>query len=212
MVRVNPRLSRVFSFTAFASGVALTVAAAAFAGPAYMKFDDIKGESKDSKHKGEIEIHSWSWGTSPASGRSKIDALTIKQGAAEAGAVRNPDEKITIHGGRTEAPAPGEAEITLKADAADGAARKSLGRLKSSDVTLKRGMTESAPGPGPGSVQLQTKTAWAGCRVGARYPQLELGDSSARYRLIDVVVTSCGSAGSGQPAETVSLNFTKIEF
>jgi type VI secretion system secreted protein Hcp len=28
----------------------------------FMKIDDIKGESADSKHKGEIDVYSWSWG------------------------------------------------------------------------------------------------------------------------------------------------------
>ena len=31
----------------------------------FLKIDDIKGESKDSKHKGEIDVLSWSWGMSP---------------------------------------------------------------------------------------------------------------------------------------------------
>jgi type VI secretion system secreted protein Hcp len=28
----------------------------------FMKIDDIKGESVDDKHKGEIDVYSWSWG------------------------------------------------------------------------------------------------------------------------------------------------------
>lgn len=28
----------------------------------FMKIDDIKGESADDKHKGEIDVYSWSWG------------------------------------------------------------------------------------------------------------------------------------------------------
>ncbi|MGH9350092.1 MAG: Hcp family type VI secretion system effector [Vicinamibacterales bacterium] len=32
----------------------------------FLKLGDIKGESIDSKHKGEIEISSWSWGVSNA--------------------------------------------------------------------------------------------------------------------------------------------------
>ncbi len=30
----------------------------------FLKLDDIKGESNDSAHKGEIEVTSWSWGVS----------------------------------------------------------------------------------------------------------------------------------------------------
>jgi type VI protein secretion system component Hcp len=53
------------------------------------------------------------------------------------------------------------------------------------------------------------------CTVGARYPSLELGGAAARYRLTDVVVTSCASgssAGESLPMEEVSFNYAKIEF
>lgn len=51
------------------------------ASSAYLKIGDIKGESTDDKHKDEIEILSWSWGTSEAAARSGLPsgpgALTI---------------------------------------------------------------------------------------------------------------------------------------
>jgi type VI secretion system secreted protein Hcp len=34
----------------------------------FLKLGDIKGESQDAKHKGEIELLSWSWGISQAGG------------------------------------------------------------------------------------------------------------------------------------------------
>ena len=30
----------------------------------FLKLGDVKGESKDSKHEGEIDVLSWSWGIS----------------------------------------------------------------------------------------------------------------------------------------------------
>ena len=30
----------------------------------FLKLGDVKGESKDSKHEGEIDVLSWSWGVS----------------------------------------------------------------------------------------------------------------------------------------------------
>ncbi|WP_435362938.1 Hcp family type VI secretion system effector [Haloarchaeobius sp. DYHT-AS-18] len=36
---------------------------------AYLKFDDIEGESTDRKHRGEIDIQSWSWGVASEEGR-----------------------------------------------------------------------------------------------------------------------------------------------
>ena len=37
----------------------------------FAKIGDIKGESLDSKHKDEIEVLSWSWGTSTGTGKVK---------------------------------------------------------------------------------------------------------------------------------------------
>ena len=34
----------------------------------FLKFDGIKGESADSKHKDEIDVESWSWGETHARG------------------------------------------------------------------------------------------------------------------------------------------------
>lgn len=36
----------------------------------FLKIGDIKGESKDAKHKGEIDVLSWSWGVSQTGGAS----------------------------------------------------------------------------------------------------------------------------------------------
>jgi len=37
----------------------------------FLKIGDIKGESLDEKHKGEIDVLSWSWGTSTGTGKVK---------------------------------------------------------------------------------------------------------------------------------------------
>ena len=36
----------------------------------FLKLDGIEGESTDSKHKGEIDLESWSWGESQSGGHS----------------------------------------------------------------------------------------------------------------------------------------------
>src|ERR1700690_1359231 len=41
----------------------------------FMKLDDIKGESADAAHKGEIDVLSWSWGASQA-GSSQVGGGT----------------------------------------------------------------------------------------------------------------------------------------
>jgi type VI secretion system secreted protein Hcp len=54
----------------------------------FLKLDGIKGEAKDSKHKEEIDILSWSWGMSQ-SGTSAIG------GGAGAGKVNVHDISVT---------------------------------------------------------------------------------------------------------------------
>lgn len=50
---------------------AITIKQSVTASGGYLKIGDIKGESTDDKHKEEIEILSWSWGTSQAAARSR---------------------------------------------------------------------------------------------------------------------------------------------
>jgi type VI secretion system secreted protein Hcp len=56
-----------------AFGMATTSAEAAT--DMFLKLDGIQGESKDSKHKGEIDVLAWSWGASrgPASDKKNAD-------------------------------------------------------------------------------------------------------------------------------------------
>jgi type VI secretion system secreted protein Hcp len=56
----------------------------------FLKIDDVKGESMDAKHKGEIEVLSWSWGES-ATG---TDAA---RGAATAGKGYSPGVMFTTY-------------------------------------------------------------------------------------------------------------------
>ena len=53
-----------------AAFLALPGAASAAAVDYFLKIDGVDGESTDAGHKGEIEIESWSWGVSSASGNA----------------------------------------------------------------------------------------------------------------------------------------------
>jgi type VI secretion system secreted protein Hcp len=54
---------------------ALTIRQSVARASAYLKIGDIKGESTDEKHKGEIEVLSWSWGESaPRAGLTAVVA------------------------------------------------------------------------------------------------------------------------------------------
>ena len=57
------------------AGAVLPASAAGAAADYFLKLDGVKGESKDDKHKGEIEISSFSWGTTRHADGS-YDALT----------------------------------------------------------------------------------------------------------------------------------------
>ena len=61
------RVSKVDALTIKQSGVAA----------GYLKIGDIKGESTDKKHKGEIDILSWSWGTSRTASRTPQGSGTL---------------------------------------------------------------------------------------------------------------------------------------
>jgi type VI secretion system secreted protein Hcp len=57
-----------------AAGVAASTTAVS-AQDMFLKITNIPGESQDSKHKGEIDVLSWSWGHSTAKGKTKPGAL-----------------------------------------------------------------------------------------------------------------------------------------
>jgi type VI protein secretion system component Hcp len=232
---VNSPLSRVIlvSASAFTFGApALAASLDYFLKLPPIEGDSGKAEAQDDKHKNQIEILSWSWGdsragtyasgdTEAAAGKvSKVDAISIKQ---------------STHA------APGEAEITLKGNSGTGqAAAKTTPptvtlkrgtsaaaagvQVAAGDVTGDGAAASGVPTGkrqhkpfvltrplDKGSVLLNLKSAWADCRVGARYPKLELGGGGKTYLLTDATVTSCSAAGD-RPMESISLNYTKIEF
>jgi hypothetical protein len=58
------------------------------------------------------------------------------------------------------------------------------------------------------------KLPWLACRVGARYPALELDGGGKTYVLQDATVASCGrSAGDAddRPTEEVAFDYSKVQ-
>ena len=188
-----------------AAAAVLTIAA----GPAYLEFEGVKGETKEKGKGGEIEIQSWSWGETRT--------------AAEPKSKGKVEYSWKVEEGEAAPPAPGEAEITLKtADEAH----------KVSDVTLKRGtMAAEAEGLATGKRQhkplVVTKPIDKGsltaiipaglCQVGARYERASLSTEEGVYRMRGVTVTDCvprlaDADGDGvHPMETISLNYEEVK-
>ena len=63
-----------------------------------------------------------------------------------------------------------------------------------------------------GSVWVRVSSPWAACRVGARYPSIELGGGAKRYVLQDVTVVSCGRSGDAddRPTEEIAFYYNKV--
>ncbi|HXH53388.1 MAG TPA: type VI secretion system tube protein Hcp [Sphingomicrobium sp.] len=185
MSRSFPRTARLFKMIALGSVLVVgQFAGAAVAADYFLKLGDIKGESADKGHKGEIEVQSWSWGaTNPGSAKvsvsdlsftgkrdsasgqpsgrvSKVDSFTVKQSAAP------PDP------------------------AGDGGAKK-----------IDKSTPKLAEARGAGSVTVSGRLP--GCSVGTLYADALLGGPNARFELRDVVITACADA-------SVSLDYASI--
>lgn len=151
------RAARAVTCIALASALCVPAVAAQF--DYFLKIDGVDGESTaDKGHKNEIEILSWSWGASqPASahhgggmGAGKVSSRDFSVAPEpEAGKVSKV-EAIGIK--QTTAPSDGEAEITLKGQAAE--AKKLPGRVRYGDITLKRGVTDESAATASGGVSV----------------------------------------------------------
>lgn len=234
MTSAITRLSRVSAGAA----LALALSAPALAAPMYLKIPDIEGESarasSDKPHIAVLEVQSWSWGETQAKPETnwkveegekaaakqlKQGSLTIKQGAAAESGEKGGTEDINIgvgelqevrandrlrNAGPVNGAAPGEAEITLKG--APAASGLPTGKRQHKPISVTKPVDK-------GSVSLKLKSAWDGCRVGARYPSLQLSEGAKTHTLSDVVVASCGAASGDaddRPTEEVAFYYNKV--
>ena len=231
------RAARAVTCIALASALCVPAFAAAF--DYYLKLPPIEGDSSSGKgHKQEIEILSWSWGSSQPGtgahgaggghGAGKVNVHDIslapapQAGEAEitlkgdpAGARKRPGRvkygDITLKRG-TMAEAEAGGGVSVAAGDLDGdgrAERKSTPKLAESVATGKH---LEPPRGTPGT--LTTLVPAGACRLGARYPTAEMGVGGRVFRLEGLVVAACSPAAAGgdRPMESISLNYTKVEF
>lgn len=65
------------------------------------------------------------------------------------------------------------------------------------EVEGAEGDDDQAAPPEQGSLKVKAEHPWPNCRVGTRYPMLELSDGGRVTRLKDVTVSSCGAEEDG---------------
>jgi hypothetical protein len=151
-------------------------------------------------------------------------------------------EKLTVHGNRTEksgdpdrpivagrvpnrrgtasVPETGD-EVMVGMEHGDAASGQATGKRQHKPITFTKEWGAATPQimkldrpAAKGSIWIRTSQPWPACRVGARYPSLELGGGGKRYVLQDVTVASCGGSRSadGQPTEEVAFYYNRIAF
>ena len=193
-------------------------------------------------HKGEIEVLSWSFGATNSShshsggmGAGKVsmnDASAAAPGEAEItlkgqgasvgkpnpGRGGNVEYEWKVEEGESASPAPGG--VSVAAGDVDGDGRADRVAPRDAPSGLATGKRQHKPmkttmpiGRSAGSLTVLVPAGM--CVVGARYPTAQLGDGQLAYKMKDVMVSSCApapSSGGSRPMESLSLNYTKIEF
>ena len=214
MASIGSRAARV---ACIALGSLLIPAPAAAASADYfLKIEGVDGESKDDKHKGEIEILSYSWG---ATRTGQADALTdglmiIRYNTEPAGAAA--DKNIVLKGSKIGENAPATSGgVRVAAGDVDGDGRAAVvsPRDPASGLATGKRMHKPVTFPTPrdrGSLTVRGK--FPGCAVGTRYPVLALSGAGQRFTLQDAIITSCSSVpGQAAPMEEVSFNYAKLK-
>ena len=195
---MRPTTSLTIHAILAAALVALAASSAA-AGPAYLKFEPIKGDSNAAPARGDIEVLSYSWGQPQAAGRvSKVDSFTVKQGVKpEQGGEKGGTEDINI----------GVGELQENAARAGSGGGQGSGKVSVHDIS-----TNSAKPAAKGTVWVRVASPWAGCRVGDRYPSITLSEGAKSHVLHDVSVANCGNAAAGASTEEVAFYYNRIAF
>lgn len=202
-----------------ASAFVLAGAAPTLASPAYLKIGDIKGESTDKGHEGQIEVISFTFSPVrstyvPQGDSSERDASagtwTVRKSGENGAGVATSDPQ---EGGEIVAKEPGKIgfpDATRSANASVG----EIPIVKHPDSsTSKLLVAHAAPAAPPESGSLTVEIPAGTCVSGASYPVVSLTSGAKLYRLQDVTVTGCGPiiAAKGKKKQQVKLDYLKVE-
>ena len=209
---------RALSAVTLASAIALATPAFAASADYYLKLGGVEGDTKansqDDKHKNQIEILSYSWGTAraadpltdgvliirnseqPAPGSAKVNkvnSIAIKQSTTTAaGGVQVAAGDVT---------GDGRADVSAPRDTATGQA---TGKRMHKPMMVRGSYDRSAP-PAQGSLTVLINGSGR-CVIGARYPSLELSGQGKSHTLRDATIADCDSGGTAA-APTESITF-----
>ena len=198
MISARTRLS-------VAALIAIAAAAPALAGPAYLKFGGVKGESTDDKHKGQIEILSWSWGEAgaddtlltagPMSGAASSDPQEGGEVASEPGKLEVPNLKARTKPKISEIPVVKRSDQSSPVIFSSGPQEggEAAGKLPSARdaasglATGKRVHKPIAMTQGSVTVTMPEGV----CVAGSHYPAVTLTDGDQAYEMQGVTIASC---------------------
>jgi len=184
-----------------------------------------------SGHEEQMEVHAVTWGprNAPLGGWAKADGLDVTWDVPESRGTTGPPFAGGVRvasGDVNDSSAPGRI-TSVATDPPDPNARGHSMLGASDKVTVGGSQTEAqATGKrqhmplrtrmyydtpqstGPGT--LVVKGSLPGCTVGKRYAGMQFAASGKRYRLRNVVVASCGAAGSTVPTGTVTFRYDGV--
>jgi len=195
-------------------GFALLVTAPAQAAvDMFIKIDDIKGESVDQAHKGEIDVLAWSWGMSSSAATASTMGLKPSQTKVLIAPTTMATQPTTATRD-VDSSSPKLMEATVSGSSTGGA---------SSQPMRNNNAPRSGSGGGDLSVTKYVDRAspqlMRYCNSNQVIPLMAIGTNKKRqqgylvYELTNVRVTSCQPLSGGSvPTETISLNYEQIKW
>ena len=195
-----------------------------------LELGGVDGESKDDKHKEQIEIQSFSWGATQTSagfghgggggtGKVNVHDISISKMPATAtakgekggtedinigvGELQESGKDMMLKGSKIGENAPAAGGVQVAAGDVDGDGRADVvpPRDAASGLATGKRMHKPVTFPTPRDRgSVTVRGKFPGCVVGARYPTMRLGNAAKRYTLQDAIITSCGTVSSGGDA------------
>jgi len=180
-----------------AIALAALAATTAAAGPAFLKLGTATGDtSAKDPHGGQIEVESWSWGSTGSGADlgswAKADGLDVAPSADSDMVMKG--QKISQNAPAPRRYVPGNTKYSNVKLARSGSSARPAEKRQHGWATVSKPLDRGA---------VMVKGKLPGCTVGAAYPDAVLLTAEARYELSDLVISGCAM-------DSVSLNYAKV--